>query len=776
MKRAGCIAMALAAGALFAGAGGGPQNVLVVVNDRDPDSQELGRYYREKRGIPERNVCHLNLPAPLHNASLDVFEPSIRDPILAHIRNEKLSDQIDFLALCMGAPTRINDSESITAALYYGFKNAPGAPPCQLQAPTSNSYFSAETAFRHDLAGARNPRYLAMMITGPTLADAKAVVDRGVASDGSAPTGTFYLVAPPGDMERNVRYKLFDELDFQARFFEDFPRRRFVYENEVRDAPDVLGYLTGCASHREAFWATNQYLPGAIADHLTSFGALLPTPPLGQGSLLQWIGAGATASYGTVSEPCNFPEKFPHPLVFFWYARGFNLAESYWMSVAHPHQGLFAGEPLAAPYARPPRVTALAPAAGQTVSGVVTVRVSAAGTPEQPCAALDFYLDDRLVGTMAESGPKPWNEVHLDFEGQDYAYILGETDDLPAAVRGLAREIRRNPMLNAIACGDRLMLMDGRIGKSGATTSCRARVEQGLGPAPEFEARTLTPTLLDGVYPARKYVPLQGKAAAGDAVECRVTLAGGLTVTARVEAAEGEEAFAVAGRLIEAIHRHPALAASNGVRATNWKGRGERADFAIEARTAGAAGLAILIRYAILPREPGRGLGPPVAYEGRLTDNIDLMSPRGMAMFRSGHEKLDASFTWDTTGVPDGPHALRLVARDGTAVQVQGHAVVPVTVRNTDRSCRLTGVEDGQAVKGGSRLSLGVEMMPQDAVLQCVDFLVEGKIAARAETAPFAAPVDTAPYRGGRVSVQALATADGGRQVLSEPVWIDVSR
>jgi uncharacterized protein (TIGR03790 family) len=69
-------------------------------------------------------------------------------------------------------------------------------------------------------------------------------------------------------------------------------------------------------------------------------------------SILRWLEAGATASYGTVVEPCAFPQKFPHPaIVIDRYTRGEALIEAYWKSVAWPGQGLFVGEPLAMPYA-----------------------------------------------------------------------------------------------------------------------------------------------------------------------------------------------------------------------------------------------------------------------------------------------------------------------------------------------------------------------------------------------------------------------------------------
>ncbi len=68
-------------------------------------------------------------------------------------------------------------------------------------------------------------------------------------------------------------------------------------------------------------------------------------------SALRWLEAGATGSYGAVVEPCNFPQKFPHPTVLMQhYLNGDTLIEAYWKSVAWPGQGIFIGEPLAKPF------------------------------------------------------------------------------------------------------------------------------------------------------------------------------------------------------------------------------------------------------------------------------------------------------------------------------------------------------------------------------------------------------------------------------------------
>lgn len=107
-------------------------------------------------------------------------------------------------------------------------------------------------------------------------------------------------------------------------------------------------YFTGAADVKAL--DTIHFLPGAIADHLTSAGGELTDSK--QMSSLRWLEAGATGSYGAVVEPCSYPAKFPNPgIVIDRYLKGEPLIEAYWKSVAWPGQGIFIGEPLAAPFA-----------------------------------------------------------------------------------------------------------------------------------------------------------------------------------------------------------------------------------------------------------------------------------------------------------------------------------------------------------------------------------------------------------------------------------------
>jgi len=120
-----------------------------------------------------------------------------------------------------------------------------------------------------------------------------------------------------------------------------------IHSAALEEKRDVMFYFIGAAEVPKL--TTNRFLPGAVADHLTSFGGDLTGGS--QMSSLRWLEAGATGSYGTVIEPCNLLGKFPDPgLVMKRYLAGETLIEAYWKSVAMPGQGLFIGDPLANPY------------------------------------------------------------------------------------------------------------------------------------------------------------------------------------------------------------------------------------------------------------------------------------------------------------------------------------------------------------------------------------------------------------------------------------------
>jgi uncharacterized protein (TIGR03790 family) len=316
-------------GAAPAAAALAPRQVAVVINRADPHSVEIGEHYARRRNIPRANVVTVTMPVGRGEITRQEFEAA-KAQMDAH-----LPAAVQALALAWTTPFRV-DCLSITSAFAFGFDPAYCAEGCR---PTKQSpYFNSNSTTPFQDFGLRP----AMLLAGTTVAGARALIDRGVASDGSFPHGTAYLLST-SDRARNSRasrYPLVDKLGLPLRV-------EHLQADELRDRQDVLFYFTGIGV--VAGLETLRFLPGAIADHLTSSGGVLTGHE--QMSALRWIEAGATASYGTVVEPCNFPTKFPFPAVLIArYMIGETLIEAYWKSVAWPGQGVFIGEPLAAPF------------------------------------------------------------------------------------------------------------------------------------------------------------------------------------------------------------------------------------------------------------------------------------------------------------------------------------------------------------------------------------------------------------------------------------------
>lgn len=319
-----CLFPSLSVGALEA------KHLAIVVNVEDPLSVEIGRYYAERRQVSFQNFIRVSFPPGRSALTRDEFS-AVRQVV-----EEQTVPSIQAYALTWAAPYRV-ECMSITSAFAFGFDQAYCAEDCR---PTKASpYFNSRAQLPY---GQLNMRPT-MSIAASSLDSAKALIDRGVRSDGSRPAGTAYLVSTQ-DSSRNVRngsYRMIQDLLGK--------RARIVEAETLRDAKDVLFYFIG--KERVEALDSLRFVPGAIADHLTSFGGQLTDS--GQMSALRWLEAGATGSYGTVVEPCNLPEKFPHPAVAIAnYLLGDTLIEAYWRSVAMPGQGIFIGEPLAAPFRR----------------------------------------------------------------------------------------------------------------------------------------------------------------------------------------------------------------------------------------------------------------------------------------------------------------------------------------------------------------------------------------------------------------------------------------
>ncbi|CAN5260295.1 TIGR03790 family protein [soil metagenome] len=308
--------------------------LAVVVNDRDPLSRQIADYYVDARAIPEDNLIHVDFEpgqALLPVEQFAAIKPAVDDAAGAHIQAYALAWALPYRVGCM----------SVTMAFAAGFDKKWCGGICERTSGTP--YFDASirapwTEFK------LRP---AMLLAANDFDDARALIDRGIAADGTSPRGTAYLVETE-DRNRNSRAGSYPAT---VRRLADRFRIEHVKAPQLEGRDEVMFYFIGAI--RVAGLDSIGFLPGAAADHLTSAGGRLDEDK--QMSAMRWLEAGATASYGTVAEPCNFPAKFPNPAVLIrHYLAGETLLEAYWKSVAMPGQGVFIGEPLARPF---PHVT-----------------------------------------------------------------------------------------------------------------------------------------------------------------------------------------------------------------------------------------------------------------------------------------------------------------------------------------------------------------------------------------------------------------------------------
>ncbi|MBM0742818.1 TIGR03790 family protein [Phormidium sp. CLA17] len=308
------------------------KELAVIVNEADPLSVEIARYYQQARGIPAQNMIVVSFNPQQRSLSPEDFKA------LKAAVDAKTPEIVQGFALTWAEPYQVG-CMSITAALTFGYDQRFCAKGCELTQPSP--YFNQDSTKPYTDFRMRPT----MAIAATNFEQAKALIDRGIAADGTNPKGTAYLLST-SDKTRNRRAPGYQFVTQQiAPLFNSVVIKSDALENKR----NVMFYFTGVIQVKKL--ETNQFRPGAIADHLTSFGGALTNSS--QMSSLRWLEAGATGSYGTVVEPCNFPQKFPFPAIaMHYYLQGNTLLQAYWKSVAQPGQGIFIGEPLARPFGK----------------------------------------------------------------------------------------------------------------------------------------------------------------------------------------------------------------------------------------------------------------------------------------------------------------------------------------------------------------------------------------------------------------------------------------
>ena len=351
----------------------GPHQLVLLVNQQSRDSMTLANLYAQLRGIPPEHIIYLDPPAesvaPPYAIRLEPFEKSILQPVTAAIRQRGLPPIYAWI-YSAGFPTKVitgsTDDLSIHGATFLrGI--VPGAVAVKQGTYVSPLFAGPEMpagtvnpaqTFDVSLRGMADPLPIPAMslgFVGPggnTLDEVSRSLMRGAMSDGTMPKGTIYFVKR-------------DEIRSKSRDWQYEPIQKILTEmkiacvvgtNELAGKTDILGVQCGRA-HVDPL-GYGRYVPGAMAEHLTSCGAIFDDDS--QSHCTKWISAGATASAGTVTEPYAIWSKFPASTFYVYYAQGCTVMESFYQSVRAPLQLFMIGDPLAGPWRKTFGVTLVA--------------------------------------------------------------------------------------------------------------------------------------------------------------------------------------------------------------------------------------------------------------------------------------------------------------------------------------------------------------------------------------------------------------------------------
>ncbi len=474
-------------------AGGGPASTQVLYAADDPDSEALARFYAVSRQIPENRLCGVS-GSWEDSLSWEDFDATIRGPWEACRREDT-----DVLVLVRGLPYRVELPTfwvSVEAALQVGRglgsgdvelagqgQGLSGSTPYAtvrnpavvyrghlpsdftLSNPTQSYYTTTSGLVRQEWPRGfeRQDRWrdapyelsgellVVSRLDAWTYEDATALVTRALQAEEEVPTGTWLCMAAadsargPRDPECEFAVRKLLEIGVDATWL---PTHDASLEGHR-----VLAYLTGAANLKGAIDGLD-YAPGALADNITSFGAVpdnfCETCEESQTSIARFIRAGASAAHGTVAEPLN--NVFPSAGQLLLYSQGYALGESVLYNQRYLYwQNLLLGDPLMTPFDARPTVSVWGQArvgqptvfSGQHERGVQRMELWIEGerVAEQDGDLLEWTFDQEeevevlaiavAKGRVLSTPDWPVAEFEVDPETQGWALLTVDVGPAP---------------------------------------------------------------------------------------------------------------------------------------------------------------------------------------------------------------------------------------------------------------------------------------------------------------------------------------------------------
>jgi len=790
-------------GCAGAWAGGSGLNVVVVVNQNSADSVELGNYYCEQRGVPPQNLLRIDWAGGKVDWTRSQFETTLRAPLNAMLAARQLTNQIDYVLLSMDIPYRVTDNtgvpetsgvNSTTAALFYGFKLdgdcsicPAGLLSCNLAPGSTNRFAGTEGIYRQTPPiNAASNNWMVMMLTSSNLAQAKVVVDRGVASDGTRPTQTVVL-AKGQDRLRNVRFYLFDDALLNVRL-----RGGMNILRTNASAPTGLGTLLGFQNGEQSFSMTpGLFIPGALADDLTSFGGFI-LENSGHTDALDFLNAGATASYGTVIEPCSYLEKFASPQLYYYQSRGFSAAEGYYLSVTNPYQGLLLGEPVAAPFAVPCSGAWLTPTGDAILQGTTNLAVTfSAPEPMRPIQQVDLFLDGNFYSTLTNIPPGTNNNVSVTINGFAASYRVPPGASVQLLASNLTDRINvtnyaNSTKVRAFVHGDRIELQSMDITRAGSDTTVSVSSTRGTGSLLSTFIGASRSNCLDQIaYGLRSYAITNS---AGSAVplnaylQLLVTKTNGASILLSVtNTVVGTPLNVLVRALLGQLDTNTALQSDDGLVVEDvnlhedwpfnqyvYGSNDFSGELNLRARRLGWPESQIRVEFSGSPELLIKPAGTNL-----LDDNIADLRPRNHLYLAAGLTNLELTFPFNTMTSADGFHELTAVAYEGSHVRTQKRLALPIRIQNNDWSATFTTLLGGSNTALEATLQFAVVASTND-ISKIELFTTGGLFATSNNTSSTTFSLAATNLGIGLHPFYAVVTRAGGEQYRTATTWLRI--
>ncbi|MEM9942482.1 MAG: hypothetical protein AAF939_13025 [Planctomycetota bacterium] len=247
-------------------AGGGPENVLLVVNADSASSKLLANHYVAGRNIPSRNVVYLSGIPDRETTTEEVFRDKIIKPILKEIETRKLGSSIDYIVYSSDFPTMVTNGKHFFA-LRDKLKESGQTLDRRLYAPnaslTSMTYFAGATS-------QDNPNYIALNSNSYYRVPASAILKTPFIG-----TKQQLFVAATSEIQDDNRVELTKSIETLKTLFTTNPRqpamaywlaRRYAQLGEIKNATTALIAAVRLGWQYRVFTTSDPFFSKAMKD------------------------------------------------------------------------------------------------------------------------------------------------------------------------------------------------------------------------------------------------------------------------------------------------------------------------------------------------------------------------------------------------------------------------------------------------------------------------------------------------------------------------------